>query len=163
MKHVFQAIRVQSSRFRREAPELDEAVQVVHSGGALLLFPEGWMRRKEEMLMRQFGQGIWHILRRCPGTPVVCLWIEGGWGSYTSYANGPPTKNKRFDFWRAIHIGVQEPVIVPEEIMADHRQTRRFLRQRVLEARKHLGLDVPDLPGVEEEEKEEEKASNSTE
>ena len=52
--------------------------------------------------LSQFGQGVWHILHERPDTPVVVCWIEGGWGCYFSYYNGPPTVNKRFDWWRRI-------------------------------------------------------------
>jgi 1-acyl-sn-glycerol-3-phosphate acyltransferase len=158
---VFSVIRVQSSSFRREAPELDDAIARLDQGGCVLIFPEGWMKRKEATMLRQFGQGIWHILRRRPQTPVVCAWIDGGWGSWASYAGGPPTRNKPIDILRRIQIGVQEPVVVPPEILADHRQTRAFLHRRVLEARQYVGLDVPELPAESEEEEKEEPADQA--
>jgi 1-acyl-sn-glycerol-3-phosphate acyltransferase len=78
MRWVVGAIRVQASRFRREAPELDEAVALLRRGGCLLLFPEAILRREEEKLLRNFGQGVWRILREVPDTPVVVCWLEGG-------------------------------------------------------------------------------------
>ena len=154
MKHVIGAIRVQASRFRREAPELQKAVKELDRGHCVVLFPEGRLRRDDRVGVRQFGRGVWHILNQRPQTPVVVCWIEGGWGSFCSYWNGLPTKNKRPDFWRHIDIAVAEPQIIPPEMIADHRATRRHLMQEVLNARGWLGLPVPQLElGKDEEEK----------
>jgi 1-acyl-sn-glycerol-3-phosphate acyltransferase len=144
MENVVRAIRVPLVKYRREAPELRQAIEELQSGGCLLLFPEGFLRRKEERLLKLFGQGVWHILREVPETPVVVCWIEGGWGSYCSYKNGPPMKNKKRDFWRRIDIAVEVPQVLPPEILADHRSTRRYLMRACLEARRHLGLPVPE-------------------
>src|SRR5207244_9486788 len=102
MEKVVRAIRVPQERFRREAPELQEAIAELKRGGCVLIFPEGFLRRKEEKLLKLFGQGVWRILKEVPNTPVVVFWIEGGWGSYTSYKDGPPMKNKKMDFHRRI-------------------------------------------------------------
>ena len=133
--HVFHAIRVQASAFRREAPELKNAIAVLDRGACLSIFPEGWLRRSAEPSVRQFGQGVWHILRERPETPVVLCWIEGGWGSYTSYFKGKPTVNKRPDFWRRIDVAVSAPIVVPKELLPDQRATRIFLMRKCLEAR----------------------------
>jgi hypothetical protein len=105
------------------------------------------------------GKGIWRILRDRPETPVVVCWIEGGWGSYTSYWNGPPLANKRPDWWRSIRIGVSEPQVLAPALLEDHRATRVYLMRACLEARRHLGLEVPESkeslevePGIEAEE-----------
>jgi 1-acyl-sn-glycerol-3-phosphate acyltransferase len=140
MKHVAGAIRVPFATFRREAPELDEAVAVLDRGGCVLLFPEGWLKRDEKHLLRYFGQGVWHILRRRPATPVVACWIEGGWGSFTSYKNGPPFTNKPLDWRRRIAIGVREPEVLPPAVLEDHRATRSHLMAACLEARALLEL-----------------------
>ncbi|MCI0641792.1 MAG: MFS transporter [Gemmataceae bacterium] len=145
MENLAQAIRVQAATFRREVPELKEAIKVLDSGSCLMVFPEGGMRKKEVQLVKNFGQGVWHILNERPDTPVVCCWIEGGWGCYFSYKNGPPTKNKRLDFWRRIDVAVSEPMRVPTEILTDHRATRQYLMQSCLNARGFLGLEVPNL------------------
>lgn len=145
MASVVGAIRIQESKFRREAPELAEGIALLDRGGCLVLFPEGRLRRVPEPSVRQFGRGVWHILHERPKTPVVVCWIEGGWGSYVSYCNGHPTKNKRPDFWRQIQIAVSEPQILPDEILADPRSTRTYLMQACLNARGYLGLAVPAL------------------
>ncbi len=141
MVYVVGAIRVQESGFRRDVPELDEAVQALDRGECVVIFPEGRVRRSAEVPLRQFGQGVWHILQRRPHTPVVVCWIEGGWGSYFSYLNGPPMRNKPFDFWRHIRIGVSAPQVLDPEVLAEHWATRDYLMRACLDARKHLGLE----------------------
>jgi 1-acyl-sn-glycerol-3-phosphate acyltransferase len=143
MAHVVGAIRVQQAGFRREAPELGEAVEVLHGGGALLLFPEGMLRRTPEPGLRRFGQGVWHILHEVPDTPVVVCWIEGGWGSYSSYAGGPPMTNKRLDWRRPIDVAVGLPQVLDPALLADPLATRRYLMRACLECRRYLGLEVP--------------------
>jgi 1-acyl-sn-glycerol-3-phosphate acyltransferase len=150
MVNVAHAIRVQTGTFRREVPELKEAVAVLDRGECLMVFPEGAMRRHADRYLRQFGQGIWHILHERPRTPVVACWIEGGWGSYFSYWNGPPTKNKRMDFWRHIDIAVSAPQVLSDEILSEHKNTRAYLMRCCLEARRLLGLEVPALDAVQE-------------
>ncbi len=151
MQYVVQAIRVQHSRFRREAPELQEAIAALDRGQCVVIFPEGAMRRKAERPLRQFGQGVWRILRARPQTPVMVCWIEGGWGSYCSYFNGPPTKNKRVDFWRHIDIGVEPVQILDAELLEDQRATRAYLMRVCLQARRYLGLPEIVLEAVEPE------------
>jgi 1-acyl-sn-glycerol-3-phosphate acyltransferase len=146
MRHVTRAIRVQESMFRRETPEIGEAVAALQKGECVLIFPEGRLRRKEELILRQFGQGVWHILRQMPETPVFVCWIQGGWGSYFSYYNGLPMKNKRMDWRRRIDIGLAEPMVLPAALLADQRATRSFLMRACLECRRFLGLDVPAPP-----------------
>ncbi len=142
--HLIHAIRVQASAFRREAPELHEAADVLRRGGCVLLFPEGGLRRREDQVLMPFGQGAWHILKELPQTPVVVCWIEGGWGSWASYRGGPPMKNKRLDFRRRIDIYVDEPRPLDAAVLADHHTTRAYLRRACLECRRRLGLPAPD-------------------
>jgi len=149
MVHVAHAIRVQVSTFRREVPELKEAMAVLDRGECLVIFPEGAMRKSADRPLRQFGQGVWHILRERPATPVVICWIEGGWGSYFSYCNGPPTKNKPFDFRRRIDVAVTPPRVLPSDLLENQKTTRSFLMQACLEARALLGLEVPNLEKIE--------------
>ena len=127
MVHAVGAIRVQVGAFRREAPELREAADVLRRGGCVLLFPEGGLRKREAPLLGPFGQGVWHILKEAPRTPVVVCWIEGGWGSFASYRDGPPMKNKRLDWRRPIDIAVAESCLLDPATLADHRTTRAYL------------------------------------
>jgi 1-acyl-sn-glycerol-3-phosphate acyltransferase len=148
---VAHCIRVPDSRFRREAPEIVEAIRRLDRGEIVLIFPEGWLRRKEERVLRRFGQGIYQMLREKPNTPVLACWIEGGWGSYMSFFNGPPMKNKRLDCRRPIGIGVSEPIFLDLELLLDPVKTRRHLMQACLNARSYLGLPVPELTAFAED------------
>jgi 1-acyl-sn-glycerol-3-phosphate acyltransferase len=141
MGRVVGAIRVPAVRFRREAPELRDAVGVLDRGGCLMIFPEGSMKRKPEQTLRQFGQGIWRILQQRPKTPVVVCWIEGGWGSFTSYDRGRPLRNKPLDWWRPIDIALAPPQVLDPDVLADQRATRTFLMRACLETRRYLGLE----------------------
>jgi 1-acyl-sn-glycerol-3-phosphate acyltransferase len=158
LKNILRVIRVEAKKVRREAPELAEAVAMLRQGECVVIFPEAILRRTQEQLVRPFGQGVWHILRDVPNTPVAVLWIEGGFGSYFSYKDGPPTTNKRFDWWRHIDIGVSEVGPLPASVLVDHRTTRDYLRRRCLECRRYLGLDVP----AETKDKKDEEAGTDT-
>lgn len=138
VKRVVRAIRVQESNYRYEIPELNEAISRLDEGECLVIFPEGNLRRDDSKQLRRFGQGIWHILRERPFTPVVPCWIEGNWGSFFSHWHGPPMRHKPPDFWRRITIMMAEPVLVPPEILAAHGPTRQYLMDAVLELRKLL-------------------------
>ena len=142
MSHIVAAIRVPASRFRREAPELQEAVAVLRRGGCVLIFPEAQLRRREDQPLRLFGQGVWRILQQVPHTPVLVCWIEGGWGSFTSYYNGPPLRGKRLDWQRRIDIAMDEPRPIDPNILVDQHATRRYLMRTCLECRRYLGLPM---------------------
>jgi 1-acyl-sn-glycerol-3-phosphate acyltransferase len=143
MTRVVHAIRVPAISFRREAPELQDAIAALDRGECVLIFPEGMIRRKEEELIHHFGQGVWRILRHRPHTPVLVCWIEGGWKSYTSYFNGPPTVNKRPDWRRRIDVVVTEPRVLDAALLNDQRATRSYLMQACVDARRYLGLGTP--------------------
>ena len=159
MKRVVRTIRVSDPGFRRELPEVREAIAGLSQGDTIMIFPEGWLRRKEDHSLRRFGQGVHQMLKAHPQTPVIVCWIEGGWRSFASYWQGPPTKNKRMDFWRPIRIGISAPEVLKPELLADQRATRRYLMQACLQARAFLGLTpfpAPDfVRNGEEDEKEE--------
>jgi 1-acyl-sn-glycerol-3-phosphate acyltransferase len=154
MRHVIGTIRVPEAPYRREAPELKEAVAALDRGECVVLFPEGYLRRKQEQPLRRFGRGVWQILADRPQTPVFACWIDGGWGSYFSYMGGPPTRNKRMDFWRPIRIGVVGPFTVDPATMGDHMATRTFLMRQVNAARAPLGLGPLALAALPEGDKE---------
>jgi 1-acyl-sn-glycerol-3-phosphate acyltransferase len=140
MEHIVHAIRVPAGTFRREAPELQEGIAVLDRGGCLVIFPEGFVKRRPEQVLHFFAQGAWRILSQRPNTPVVACWIEGGWGSYTSYCGSRPMVDKRLDWWRRINVGVDAPQVLDGELLADHRATRTYLMQACLKARNYLGL-----------------------
>jgi 1-acyl-sn-glycerol-3-phosphate acyltransferase len=137
MSRVVRAIRVQDTPYRREAPELAQAVAALDRGDCVLMFPEGVLRRRDEVTLRHFGQGVWRILRERPNTPVVVCWIEGGWGSMTSHRHGPPLVGKSVDWRRPIDIAVEAPQVLNPAVLADQQATRRHLEQACLDARRH--------------------------
>ena len=147
LKYIFRVIVVPESPMRREAPELKLAIAALDRGECVMLFPEGYLRRKEEIPLRRFGQGVWQILKDRPDTPVVACWVEGGWGAWCSYFNGPPTKNKRMDFRRKMVVGMSVAEPVPADLLGDHLRTRVYLMNRVRAVR--VTLCLPDLPAVE--------------
>jgi 1-acyl-sn-glycerol-3-phosphate acyltransferase len=143
MVHIVGAIRVPVARFRREAPELRDAVELLRQGGCVLIFPEAQLRRREDQLLRKFGQGVWRILQESPDVPVVVCWIEGGWRSFTSYYNRPPLRGKPLDWARRIDIAFEKPQKIDPAILADQQATRQYLMRKCLECRRYLGLPVP--------------------
>jgi 1-acyl-sn-glycerol-3-phosphate acyltransferase len=155
MVKVAHAIRVQAATFRRDVPEISQAVEVLDQKGCLVIFPEGSMRRKEERPLRPFGQGIWRILNERPQTPVLVCWIEGGWGSFTSYCGGPPMQKKRLDWRRPIDIAMGALIVLDPAIIKDQRATRLYLMETCLKARAILGLPPYEigLPSDEDNDK----------
>lgn len=137
----FGVVRVPEKALKKDAPEIQEAIAALDRGECVVIFPEGYLRRTEDRPLRRFGQGIWQILKARPNTPVFASWVEGGWGSYTSYFNGAPTKSKKRDFRRRIGVAMSAAVTVPKAELAEHLRTRLYLMNLVSEARKHLGLD----------------------
>jgi 1-acyl-sn-glycerol-3-phosphate acyltransferase len=155
MRRLVGAIRVPAAGFRREAPELRDAVRVLRRGGCLVIFPEGSLRREEGRPLRPFGQGVWHVLHELPDTPAVVCWIEGGWGSWASYKGGPPFRGKRPDWRRRIDVAVSVPAPLPPAVLADQRATRDHLRRACAECRTCLGLPPPqETAGAGEQDKE---------
>ena len=144
MVHVFGTIRVPDERIRRTAPELGEAIAALDAGKCVVIFPEAYLRRKEEQPLRRFGRGAFEILKARPATPVMACWIEGGWGSFFSHRGGPPGKNKRPDFRRRIRVAMGPVGPVPAAWLGDHMTLRLGLMDEVAATRAHLGL--PALP-----------------
>jgi 1-acyl-sn-glycerol-3-phosphate acyltransferase len=158
---AFGVIRVPEKAIKKETPEIHAAIAAIDRGECVIIFPEGYLRRSEEQPLRRFGQGIWHLLQARPNTPIFACWIEGNWGSYTSYFNGKPTKNKRPDFRRRVRIGVAEAVTVPAEVLADQMRTRFHLMNLVAGSR--ALLELPTLPPFELPGKGEEKPGDGDE
>lgn len=140
MRKVICAIRVPDVVMRKEAPEIKDAIAALDRGECVIIFPEGWLRRKEAQEMRRFGRGIWQILSARPDTPIFAGWIDGNWGSCISWKGGPPLKGKKIDFWRHIRISYIEPFKVDARTLESHMATRTFLMKAVVEARALQGL-----------------------
>jgi 1-acyl-sn-glycerol-3-phosphate acyltransferase len=157
MRKVVGTIRVPDAPLRREAPEIQEAIAALDRNDCVVIFPEGWLRRKDEVPLRRFGRGAWQILQARPTTPVFALWIEGNWGSFFSWKGSPPMKGKPIDFWRKIRIAGIEGRFVPPEVLANHLATRGLLMQWVLEARSLHGLPPIESVSIPKEEHEDEK------
>ncbi len=151
VKDIFGCIRVADVARRKETPpELGEAIERLKHGECVLLFPEGRMRRTEDELLKHFGQGVWHILKERPNTPVVPIWIEGGWGSFASYYGGTePTVNKGkwFDWNRKITLVLGEPIVLDPPLLEQHQSTRKYLMDCVLTLRKFLPKNHTKLLG----------------
>ncbi|QVL32240.1 1-acyl-sn-glycerol-3-phosphate acyltransferase [Telmatocola sphagniphila] len=155
MRKVIGTIRVPEIAVRREAPEIQEAIQALDRQECVVLFPEGYLRRKEEQPIRRFGRGVWQIVSAKPELPVYACWIEGSWGSFFSYMNGKPTKNKKFDRLRKIRIAVRKIEPLLPETRASHMATRQALLAEVVKCRELLGLpDVKLTASMEVEGKE---------
>lgn len=148
LMRVFGTIRVPDQAVRRETPEIDAAVQALDVGRVVLLLPEGYLRRKEEVPLKRFGQGVWKILDARPTTPVVACWVEGTWGSIFSFKGGPPLTGKRLHLRRPVTVGVSEPFVVPAEVLKNRMGTRLYLMQKVADARVLAGFDP--LPPVDQ-------------
>jgi 1-acyl-sn-glycerol-3-phosphate acyltransferase len=141
LQQVYRVIVVRETHARREAPELQGAIEALRRGECVVMFPEGYLRRKEEMILRRFAQGVWRILSACPDTPVVSCWVEGGWESTFSWRNGPPWKDKPLDIRKPIRVGISVPEVVPRDILADQLATRIHLMNRVSAARAYIGME----------------------
>ncbi len=151
---TFGVIRVPEKVMKQSTPEIDLAIDALDRGECVVIFPEGYLRRAEDRPLRRFGRGVWQILKARPGIPVYTCWVEGSWGSYTSYGNGKPMKNKKPDLRRRINIAVSGPLPIPAEVLAEHLKTRIYLMNEVAAARTLLGL--PAIPLYELPEKDDE-------
>lgn len=151
MRYVVGTIRVEDNRRKKEAPEISQAVARLREGHCVMIFPEGRLKRQEEPILNYFAQGIWHILRELPETPVVACWIDGAWGAYLSYRHGPPGVGKPIDWWRPITIVVARPLRLPAEVLETHQKTRRFLTDFVLALRQQLPGQQPHAQAPAEE------------
>lgn len=156
---AFGVIRVPEKAMKRDTSELQEAVAALDRGECVVIFPEGYLRRTEEQPLRRYGQGVWQILKARPGTPVFACWIEGAWGSYTSYYNGKPTKNKSVDVRRPILVGVSAGETVPADVLTEHLRTRIYLMNRTIASRAYL--DLPELPRYDVPAKSEDRAEEA--
>lgn len=137
-KWIWSVIRVPANAYKTETPEVDAVVAALDAGRCVLLFPEGWLRRKDDVPLRRFGQGLWRILKERPQTPIVPCWIEGTWGSRFSHKDGPPGGAKPRDRGRPIHVGFGEIFTIDPALLDDAWATRFHLMDRVTACRAYL-------------------------
>ena len=109
------------------------------------MFPEGKLRREDDIELQYFSQGIWRILKERPETPVIATWIDGGWGSYLSYKNGPPGKGKSLDWFRPIRMVIHSPLVLDSELLATHQATRKYLTELVHSLKQQLQTESSEL------------------
>lgn len=148
-KWIWSCIRVPDDARKTDAPEVDAIIASLDRGRSVLLFPEGWLRRKEEVTLRRFGQGIWRILKERPQTVIVPCWIDGTWGSRFSYKDGPPGGSKPPDRGRLIRVGVGAPFVIDPSLLADHWATRFHLMTRVADCRALVNLEPLENVGMQ--------------
>lgn len=145
MQNMVGTIRVPISARKTETPELDEAILRLDRGECLVMFPEGKLRREDDIELQYFSQGIWRILKERPETPVIATWIDGGWGSYLSYKNGPPGKGKSLDWFRPIRMVIHSPLVLDSELLATHQATRKYLTELVHSLKQQLQTESSEL------------------
>jgi len=94
---------------------LDRIDATLAAGEVVGIFPEGKLTRDGELC--DFRRGIEGILERRP-VPVVPVALKGLWGSFFSYAGGPPLAKWPRRFWSRIEI-VAGRVLDPANVSAD--------------------------------------------
>ena len=67
MAHTFQVIRVPEAHVRREAPEIHDAIAALDAGKCVIIFPEGFLRRKEEQPLRLYDLPRGTLAQAQPG------------------------------------------------------------------------------------------------
>lgn len=85
------------------ARALQEARRALDEGFLVAIFPEGHLSRTGHML--PFKPGFERIVRGTD-TPIVPIYIEGGYGSRASYACGMPRLLRGEDFRRQITVSI---------------------------------------------------------
>ncbi len=118
------------ARLERALAEIDRALA---EGELVGIFPEGKLTRDGEL--DAFRPGIDRILARRP-VPVVPVAMRGLWGSFFSYAGGPPLRKWPRRFWSRIEVVIGAAV-------APSAATANALRARVAEL---LGASSPLTP-----------------
>jgi len=137
VKDIFRAIVVSEAAVKRELPEIDLAIAALDRGECVLIFPEGYLRRRDEQPLRLFGQGLWHILKARPQTPIVPCWLSGVWGSKFSYGGGPPGgAGKPMDWFRKITIHLGAASLLPAGTVDEAMRTRLTLMNLVVDVQR---------------------------
>jgi 1-acyl-sn-glycerol-3-phosphate acyltransferase len=108
---------------------LKTSVDLLHSGKALLIFPEG--ERSLTGQMQPFKPGIWLVLRRAPVT-IVPVGIAGAHEAYPRGAKAPSFSPL---FWpangRALSASVGKPILPQEYAKMEREALLETLFQRV--------------------------------
>ena len=74
---AFGVIRVPEKAMKKDAPEIGEAIAALDRGECVVIFPEGYLRRIEERLLRRFGQGNLADTTSAAGHAGVCVLDRG--------------------------------------------------------------------------------------
>lgn len=82
---------------------LQAARKVIEDGYIVAIFPEGHLSRTGHML--PFKPGFERIVKGT-GAPIIPVYIEGGYGSHASYAQGQPQLLRTGDFRRQITVAI---------------------------------------------------------
>jgi 1-acyl-sn-glycerol-3-phosphate acyltransferase len=125
LRVFFRLVRAIPIAPRSEDPKrLDEALEAIDralaEGELVGLFPEGKLTRDGEL--DAFRPGIERILERRP-VPVVPVGLRGLWGSFFSYAGGPPLRKLPRRFWSRVEV-VVGPALEPVQATVETLQAR---------------------------------------
>jgi 1-acyl-sn-glycerol-3-phosphate acyltransferase len=106
LRWFFRLVRAIPIAPRGEDPErleraLHEVDRALREGELVAIFPEGKLTRDGEL--DRFRPGIERILERRP-VPVVPVALRGLWGSFFSYAGGPPLSKWPRRFWSRVEV-----------------------------------------------------------
>jgi 1-acyl-sn-glycerol-3-phosphate acyltransferase len=75
-RRLFNAILIDRRFSRRLADDLRQAVQAIHDGDSLLVFPEGTRERGDRETVGRFGSGLFRLAQKRPGTPFVPIYLR---------------------------------------------------------------------------------------
>ena len=75
-RRLFNAILIDRRFSRRLAADLLQAVQAIHDGDSLLVFPEGTRGRGDQETVGRFGSGLFRLAQKRPDTPFVPIYLR---------------------------------------------------------------------------------------
>lgn len=128
LRWFFRLVRAIPIALRSEDPArleraLDEIDRALAEGELVGIFPEGKLTRDGELDL--FRPGVERILERRP-VPVVPVALRGLWGSFFSYAGGPPLRKWPRRVWSRVEV-------VCGAALAPSAASAQVLRARVAE------------------------------
>lgn len=71
---LFQAVLIPRANITRENNPIDRLSAQIQSGRSILIFPEG--TRREDGTVGEFKAGLYHLVRRFPGLPLVPVYLD---------------------------------------------------------------------------------------